>query len=162
MYIRVNGTGLTREGPTTANLTAKGADTRVNPPSWSAGSATGVSFSPSSGWSTTCTNNTIATSQWINVTATATKKAPFSGNVTTTSQVAVVDVNISSTIVTEANEERAGVFIPVLDPFATSGGVPLSLSVGPSSLNGQVTLTATSTLSHLPLVHTHERLSVSD
>jgi hypothetical protein len=145
-YISVNtptggANALTREGDVSTTLTSRIPETRIGIPSWTASPAEGLSFNPSQGETTTITNATAATGRWVTVTALSQKKSPFSGTVTSTSRVAVVDVNISSSTVAEKDEESAGVVVPILPATATSGGTPLSLSISPTnSLSGAVKL----------------------
>jgi hypothetical protein len=145
-YISVNApTGganaLTREGDVSTTLTSRIPETRIGNPSWTASPAEGLSFNPYQGQTTTITNATAATGRWVTVTARAEKTSPFSGTVTSTSRVAVVDVNISSSTVAEKDEESSGVVVPILPATATSGGTPLSLSISPTNgLSGAVKL----------------------
>jgi len=125
-----NGNELTREGPTTATLIACWPPTRVSLPSWST-SSTGLAFSPNPGGTTTVTNNSVATGQPVTVTAQATQQAPFSGPLSATATVNVMDVDIAASTVAEKNETTTAVLVPVLAETATSGGVPVSLSVAP-------------------------------
>ncbi|MFA5203680.1 MAG: hypothetical protein WC708_04665 [Lentisphaeria bacterium] len=126
-----NGNELTREGPTTATLIACWPPTRVSLPSWST-SSTGLAFNPNPGGTTTVTNTSVATGQPVTVTAQATQQAPFSGPLSATATVNVMDVDIAAATVAEKDETTTAVLVPVLTMTATSGGVPVSLSVAPT------------------------------
>ncbi|MFA5206663.1 MAG: hypothetical protein WC708_19865, partial [Lentisphaeria bacterium] len=126
-----DGNELTREGPTTATLIACWPPTRVSLPSWST-SSTGLAFNPNPAGTTTVTNNSVATGQPVTVTAQATQQAPFSGPLSAPATVNVMDVDIAASAVAEKNEDTTAVLVPVLTPTATSGGVPVSLSVAPT------------------------------
>ena len=147
VYVRVADTSntLTREGPTSATLNAVGPTDRVDPPAWSAGSVTGLSFSPTAAWTTTCSNSSVATGQPVTITATSQSKKFPNTNTTPSSppavtmQLKVVDVNIASSTVEEKDEDATAVLVPVLAETASSGGVPVSLSVAPT-MAGTATL----------------------
>jgi hypothetical protein len=132
-------TGLTRVGPTSATLTTFTPGSRVSAPTWSAGSVTGLTFSPNPAETTTVTNSNVSTGQEVPVTAQVTKQSPFSGTLSATAKVDVVDVNIVSSAVDEAHETTTAVLVPVLAETASSGGVPVSLSVAPT-MAGTATL----------------------
>jgi hypothetical protein len=151
VYVRIsdsaNNSELTREGPTSATLTALGPDTRAKEPFWSANPAYGISFSSSQAWTTTITNTLASSGREIQVTARAEKAAPFEGSYlpSATATCMVVDVNIASSTVAEKDENGTAVFVPVVSLTATGGGVPVNLVVNPNtSLTGAVKLEASS------------------
>jgi hypothetical protein len=141
VYVCAAGTGLTREGEVSATLTAIKPGSRVSDTTWSAGSVTGLAFSPNPAGTTTVTNSNVSTGQEVPITAQATIQDPFSGTLSANAKVNVVDVNIASSTVSEAEEDTKDsvVFIPT-ETVTCVGSVPITLSVTPSGMDGTVTL----------------------
>ena len=145
VYVRVADTSntLTREGDVSAPLVSLRPDLRTGTPTWST-TASGLVFNPTASGATTVTNNSIATGQSVDAVAQSTKLSPFSGTLSDTSHVKIVDVNIASSTVEEKDETTTAVLVPVLATTATSGGVPVNLTVAPTDLTGEIKLEASS------------------